>query len=91
MGRVRCVKRGLVCVHDTHSLTHFPSHSHSHTQRIPPGHRDLVKFLSRNPGLVKWTRTALLLLYSNAGFLSSTMHSRVVCSVSYLTIRKRGL
>ena len=39
-----------------------------HTQRLPPGYRDLIQFFSHNPGLVKWTGTALL-LYFNAGCL----------------------
>ena len=47
-------------------LTHFPSH----TQRLPPGYRDLIEFFSRYPGLVKWTGTALL-LYFNAGSLDA--------------------
>ena len=50
-------------MHDTHSLTHFPSH----TQRLPPGYRDLIEFFSRDPGLVKWTGTRLL-LYFDAGW-----------------------
>merc|ERR1712048_1101026 len=30
-------------------------------KRLPPGYRNLIQFFSRNPGLVKWTGTALLL------------------------------
>ena len=52
------------CMTITHSLTHFPSH----TQRLPPGYRDLIEFFSRYPGLVKWTGIPLL-LYFNAGSL----------------------
>ena len=48
-------------MHDTHSLTHLPSHTH----RLPPGYRDLIEFFSRYPGLVKWTGIPLL-LYFNA-------------------------
>ena len=48
------------------SLSHFPSHPH----RLPPDYRDLIQFFSRNPGLVKWTGTALL-LYFNAGSLDA--------------------
>ena len=54
------------CMILTHSLTHFPSH----TQRLPSGYRDLIEFFSCNPGLVKWTGTALL-LYFNAGSLDA--------------------
>ena len=50
------------------TLTHFPCH----TQRLPPGYRDLIEFFSRNPGLVKWTGTALL-LYFNAGYLDAAV------------------
>ena len=54
-----------VCMVLTHSLIS------PHTQRLPPGYRDLIEFFSRNPGLVKWTGTALL-LYFNAGSLDDT-------------------
>ena len=55
-----------ICMHDTHSLTHSPSLTHTH--RLPPGYRDLIEFFSRYPGLVKWTGIPLL-LYFNAGSL----------------------
>ena len=50
--------------HTCMTLTHSPSH----TQRLPPGYRDLIEFFSRYPGLVKWTGIPLL-LYFNAGSL----------------------
>ena len=60
--------------YSTRALTHAPTqsltHFASHTQRLPPGYRDLIEFFSRNPGLVKWTGTALL-LYFNAGSLDA--------------------
>ena len=61
---VVCVHTDCTCMKLTHSLTRFPSHTH----RLPPGYRDLIEFFSRNPGLVKWTGTALL-LYFNTGSL----------------------
>ena len=47
----------------THSYTHSFTHSLTPTQRLPPGYRDLIEFFSHNPGLVKWTGTALLLYF----------------------------
>ena len=56
------------CVTCTHTLTH--SLTHSHSQRLPPGYRDLIEFFSRYPGLVKWTGVPLL-LYFNTGSLDA--------------------
>jgi len=50
----------------TYSFTHLPPPTH--TQRLPPGYRDLIEFFGRYPGLVKWTGIPLL-LYFNAGSL----------------------
>ena len=54
------------CMIPLHSITHFLSH----TQRLPPGYRDLIQFFSRYPGLVKWTGASLL-LYFNASSLDA--------------------
>ena len=59
----------------TQSLTH--SLSLPHTCRLPPGYRDLIEFFSHNPGLVKWTGTALLLYFNGASLdaLGSDHHA----------------